>query len=248
MRRFALLFALALAGLAFASPAQAASSGVRLLSCESALDPAAREATFEGRMRVRKAATKMQMRFTLQSRSPDEPRWRRIGAAGFGKWLSSDPGVGKYVYTKRLVALAAPASYRVQVRFRWLDADGERVASSKRTSTVCIQRDLRPNLKPLGVEARPGADADHARYLVPVVNRGRSSAGPFDVVVSVDGTALTPAQAPELAPGERALVEVQGPPCTDGQMLTVDVDPTGTVDERAEEDNQLSVPCPGAPA
>ena len=31
-------------------------------------------------------------------------------------------------------------------------------------------------------------------------------------------------------------------------MLTVDVDPTGAVDERTEEDNQLSVPCPGAPA
>ena len=28
-------------------------------------------------------------------------------------------------------------------------------------------------------------------------------------------------------------------------MLTVDVDPTGAVDERAEGDNQLSVACPG---
>ena len=134
------------------------------------------------------------------------------------------------------------------MRFRWLDADGERVASAKSTSAICRQADLRPNLRPLGVEARPGADAEHARYLVPVVNRGRSLAGPFDVVVSVDGTTLTPAQAPELAPGERALVEVQGPPCQAGQMLTVDVDPTGAVDERAEGDNQLSVPCPGAPA
>ena len=31
-------------------------------------------------------------------------------------------------------------------------------------------------------------------------------------------------------------------------MLTVDVDPTGAVDERAEGDNQLSVPCPGSPS
>jgi len=248
MRRFALLSLLAIGALALATPAQAASSGVRLLSCASALDPAAREATFEGRMRVRKSARKMQMRFTLQTRSAEDLRWRKLAASGFGKWLTSDPGVGKYVYTKRLVALVAPASYRVQVRFRWLDADGDRVASSKVTSAICRQRDLRPNLKPLGVEAKPAADADHARYLVPVVNRGRSPAGPFDVVVSVDGTTLTPAQAPGLAPGERALVEVVGPPCVDGQMLTVDVDPTGAVDERAEDDNQLSVPCPGAPA
>ena len=242
------MFSLLLAGLVLAAPAQAASSGVRLLGCQSALDPAAREATFEGRMRVRKGARKLQMRFTLQARSPEDPDWHRVSATGFGKWLSSDPGVGKYVYTKRVVSLDAPASYRTLVRFRWLDADGDRVASSKATSPICRQPDLRPNLRPLGVEAHPGADATHARYLVPVVNRGRSLAGPFDVVVSVDGTALTPAQAPELQPGERALVEVQGPPCTPGQVLTVDVDPTGTVDERAEGDNQLSVPCPDAPA
>jgi CARDB len=243
------MFTMLVGALAFAAPAQAApASGVRLLSCESALDPAAREATFEGRMRVRKGARKLQMRFTLQTRTSEEPRWHRLSAPGFNKWLTSDPGIGKYVYTKRLVSLAAPAWYRTFVRFRWLDADGERLASAKAFSPICRQRDLRPNLKPLGVQALPGADADHARYLVPVVNRGRSPAGPFDVVVSVEGTTLTPAQAPGLQPAERALVEVQGPPCTDGQMLTVDVDPTGTVDERAEDDNQLSVPCPGEPA
>jgi hypothetical protein len=242
------MFTLLLGALALAPPAQAASSGVRLLSCESALDPAARDATFEGRMRVRKGARKMQMRFTLQTRGADEPGWHKLPASGFGKWLTSDPGIGRYVYTKRVVELEAPASYRTVVRFRWLDAGGDPVASARATSPVCRQADLRPNLRPLGVEARPGADAQHARYLVPVANRGRSLAGPFDVVVSVDGTTLTPAQAPELAPGERALVEVQGPPCDEGQMLTVDVDPTGAVDERAEADNQLIAPCPGAPA
>jgi hypothetical protein len=248
MRHFALIVTLLAGALALApSAAHAATSGVRLLGCESALDPAARAATFEGRMRVRKGARRMQMRFTLQSRAPGEFTWDRLPASGFGKWLTSNPGVGRYVYTKRVIALEAPGSYRTIVRFRWLDADGDRVASSKSTSAICRQRDLRPNLRPLGVDARKGADAEHARYLVPVANRGRSLAGPFDVVVSVDGTTLTPARAPELAPGERALVEVQGPPCQEGQMLTVDVDPTGAVDERAEGDNQLSVPCPGSP-
>jgi hypothetical protein len=249
MRRTALIIAV-LAGAFALAPAHAlaASSGVRLLGCESALDAAGRAATFEGRMRTRRGAKRMQMRFTLQTRSPESLSWRALPAAGFGRWLTSDAGVGRYVYTKRVVSLLAPASYRTIVRFRWLDADGDRVASSRSTSAICRQPDLRPNLRPLGVEARAGADAGHARYLVPVANRGRTLAGPFDVVVSVDGTTLTPAQAPELAPGERALVEVQGPPCQLGQMLTVDVDPTGAVDERTEGDNQLSVPCPGAPA
>jgi hypothetical protein len=231
-----------------AAPAHAASSGVRVTGCQSALDPLERVASFEGRMKVRHHARRMQMRFTLQTRSADRPHWHRLSAAGFGKWLTSDPGIGRYVYTKRVIELEAPASYRTVVKFRWLGADGDRVASAKATSAVCRQRDYRPNLKPLGVEAKPGADSSHARYLVPVVNRGRSPAGAFDVVVSVDGTTLTPAQAPELEPGERALVEVPGPPCQTGQVLTVDVDPTGAVDERNEGDNQLSVPCPGAPS
>ena len=249
MRRLVLILAVLAAALASApAHASAASSGVRLLGCESALDAAGRVATFEGRMRVRRGAKRMQMRFTLQTRSRESPSWRALPAAGFGRWLTSNSGVGRYVYTKRVVSLLAPASYRTIVRFRWLDADGDRLASSRSISAVCRQPDLRPNLRPLGVQARAGADPEHARYVVPVVNRGPTLAGPFDVVVSVDGTTLTPAQAPELAPGERALVEVQGPPCLPGQMLTVDVDPTGAVDERAEDDNQLSVPCPGAPA
>jgi hypothetical protein len=231
-----------------AAPAHAATSGVRLTGCQSALDPLDRVASFEGRMKVKHHARRMQMRFTLQTRSADQPRWHKLPAAGFGKWLTSNPGIGRYVYTKRVIELEAPASYRTIVKFRWLDAAGARVASAKSTSAVCHQSDLRPNLKPLGVQAKPGADSSHARYLVPVVNRGRSPAGAFDVVVSVDGTTLTPAQAPELEAGERALVELQGPPCQAGQMLTVDVDPTGAVDERHEGDHQLSVACPGAPA
>src|SRR3954468_16476043 len=231
-----------------AAPAHAATSGVRLTSCQSALDPTERLATFEGRMKVKRHARRMQMRFTLQTRSADQPSWHRLPAAGFGKWLTSNPGIGRFVYTKRLIELEAPASYRTMVRFRWLGAGGERLASSRSTSAVCHQSDLRPNLRPLGVQAEPGADAGHARYLVPVVHRGRSAADGFDVVVSGDDTPLAPAQVPGLEPGERALVEVRGPPCQGGQMLTVDVDPAGAVEERAEGDNQLSVPCPGAPS
>lgn len=243
-----LLSALAPATAPAATATTSATGSARLTTCASALDPADRVATFEGRMRTVRRATRMQMRFTLQSRGPGQLSWHGLRAPGFGRWLSSDLGVGRYVYTKRVVALVAPASYRTQVRFRWLGRDGHRVASDRSTSPTCHQADLRPNLRPLGIDSRPGADADHVRYVVPVVNRGRTAAGPFDVVVAVDGTTLTPAQTPTLEPGERALVEVEGPPCTAGSMLTADVDPTGAVDERAEDDNRLTVTCPGAPA
>ena len=117
------------------------------------------------------------MRFTLQTRSADEPSWHKLPAAGFGKWLTSNAGIGRYVYTKRVIELEAPASYRTLVNFRWLDADGDRVASAKSTSPVCHQSDYRPNLRPLGVQAQARRRRSHARYLVPVVNRGRTPAG-----------------------------------------------------------------------
>jgi hypothetical protein len=229
-------------------PAAAAhAASVKLLDCVPALEPPDRMAMFEGRMTPRRGSERMQLRFTLQVREP-ALEWRRVVAPGLDQWLSSDAGVSRYSYAKTVQNLAAPAAYRTIVRFRWLDAAGDRVASARSISPVCRQHDLRPNLRPLGVEARDGADPEHARYLVPVVNRGHTLAGPFDVVVSVEGTTLAPAQVPELGPGEHALVEVQGPPCSAGQMLTVDVDPTGAVDERNEADNRFSVPCPGAPA
>ena len=255
MRRIAITAALLASAAALApataSAAPAAPTAIgtaRLLTCDSALDPADRMATFEGRMRTVRGATRLQMRFTLQSRGKGQVSWHALAAPGFGRWLSSDPGVGRYVYTKRVVALLAPASYRTQVRFRWVAGDGRRVASDHATSPTCHQADLRPNLRPLDITSRAGADAEHARYVLPVVNRGKTAAGPFDVVVTVDGTTLTPAQSPGLEPGERALVEVEGPPCAQGSTLTADVDPTGAVDERAEADNQLTVMCPGAPA
>jgi hypothetical protein len=248
MRRIVITAALLVAALAPATASAAPAGAAKLVGCQSALDPAGRLAAFEGRMRTARGAARLQMRFTLQARSTERPRWHSLPAAGFGRWLTSDPGVGRYVYTKRVVALDAPASYRTIVRFRWLASDGRRLAGDRATSPVCRQHDLRANLRPLGIEARPGADAEHARYVVPVANRGHTDAGPFDVVVSVEGTTLTPARAPELAAGETALVEVEGPPCADGQMLTVDVDPTGAVDERSEADNRLSVACPGSPA
>jgi len=249
MRRVVITAAL-LAAAALLAPAAASAApvgGARLVACQSALDPDARLAVFEGRMRIARGAARMQMRFTLQTRTAGEPRWHALRAPGFGRWLTSDTGVGRYVYTKRLLSLLAPASYRTIVRFRWLAGDGRRLGGDRDTSPACRQRDLRPDLLPRGVEARAGADAGRARYVVPVANRGHTAAGPFDVVVSVAGTTLTPFRAPGLAARETALVEVEGPRCSEGQMLTVDVDPTGAVDERSEADNRLSVPCPGAP-
>ena len=255
MRRFVITAALLLSALA-AATATALRRRTALGSprgCSPATPrsiPPTAMATFEGRMRTVRGATKLQMRFTLQTPQQGPGQLARAARPpASGSWLSSDPGVGRYVYTKRVVALFAPASYRT---LRCASAGSAAAASGSPRTARPRRPATRPTCAPTcarsGSTARGGADAEHARYVVPVVNRGKTAAGPFDVVVTVDGTTLTPAQTPGLEPGERALVEVEGPPCTVGSMLTVDVDPTGAVDERAEADNRLTVTCPGAPA
>src|SRR3954452_3909431 len=102
MRQFAIALTL-LGSLALAAPAHAATSGVRVTSCQSALDPAERVASFEGRMRVKLHARRMYMLYTRHTRTSDEPSWHGLPAAGFGKWLTSARGIGRYVYTKRLI-------------------------------------------------------------------------------------------------------------------------------------------------
>ena len=85
MRQLALTVTLLAALLLGAAPAHAATSGVKVVGCESALDPAARVASFEGRMRVKHARGACRCASTLQERSPTarpgtscRPRLRQV--------------------------------------------------------------------------------------------------------------------------------------------------------------------------
>ena len=243
MRRFALLFAV-LAPLAAAAPAHAAPrQAVKLLDCETALGQTGRSAVFEGRMRSVAGAQRLQMRFSLQARRQGGG-WRGVQAPGLGRWVSSDSGVKRYVYTKRVENLAAPASYRALVRFRWLDADGKRVLSASEVSPVCAQPDLRANLRALSMDVGPGAEAGQASYSVALANRGRAISDAFSLALTVDGQAVAPLRVEALEPGERRTVTLTGPPCPSGAVLSADLDPNGEVDERSETDNRLTRSCP----
>jgi hypothetical protein len=238
---------LLLALLALVPAASAATTPkVRLTACQAALEQADRYAVFEGRMRSVAGDARMQMRFTLEVRDEETPRWHAVATRGFGRWVSSDPGVSRYVYTKRVENLVAPVGYRAVVRFRWLDADGHRLASQRAVSPVCSQPDLRPNLRPLDILAKHAPDPGRTRYAIPVVNRGRSAAGAFELALTVGGQALPLQAVEEMEAGERRVVTVEGPSCAPGSELTVDVDPSGAVDERVEADNRLTLPCPPA--
>ena len=235
MRRALLICALLLP----AFPAAADAASVRLVECAPALDAEDRSATFEARMRAVHGSERMQLRFTLQVSEGVLPGWRRVVAPGLDQWLTSDPAVSRYSYSKTVVNLSAPAEYRTVVRFRWLDAAGETLKRSRVTSRACRQPDMRPDLAATRIEPAPGGG-----YRVALRNAGRTDAGPFTVVLSVRGEPAEPLELAGLEAGEERVVTLAaGPPCEPGDPLAVTVDAADAVDERDEADNALATAC-----
>ena len=243
MKRLILAFSLVAA--VVAAPATAADRPARifLVSCTTGLDIADRSVVYDARMRRVAGTRRMQMRFALQWRQPGAKRWAGIKAPGLGTWVSSNPGVKSYTFTKRIENLAAPASYRVVVRFRWLDARGHTLHSDTIVARPCRQPDLRPNLVPTRVYTERIGDPAMRRYVVVVRNKGETAAGAFDVAF---GT-LPPSHVVDLGPGVSTLVSFEAPRCDAPASLTATVDAGALIDEADEDDNSLSVPCPVGP-
>lgn len=216
---------------------------VVLDQCRHGLAAGDRVAVWEGRMTRVQGTQRMQMRFALQWRRPGSARWAAVKAPGLGAWVSSDRGVKSYTFAKRIENLAAPARYRVVVRFRWLDARGRTLDSAKLVSKPCRQPDLRPNLVPRRVYSERSGDPARRRYVVVVRNEGRTAAGPFDV-----GLGPLAAHVVDLGPGASTLVSFEASRCDAPAGLTATVDTGGLIDEADEDDNRLSVPCPIGPA
>jgi hypothetical protein len=197
-------------------------------------------AVFEGRMDTVPKAVKLQMRFRLQIATPDEPGWSRLAVPGFSAWVTSEPGRTRYVYAKRVEQLLAPASYRVQVRFRWLDAGGATLRTARATSPACRQPDPRADLKVVGLGlVAPG------RYDVTLRNAGRGDAPASTLLLQLPDGTTSSAAVPPMARGEREEVFLDGSLCVPGQSITVIADADDAVDER-DEANAFSLPCPSA--
>jgi hypothetical protein len=223
------LFALLVPGDAQASPYARAS----LARCDRDVN----EATFSGRMSSYRRSPKMQMRFTLQALTPDEPRWRKVDASGFGEWITVPSGFSKYTYDKTVQDLLAPASYRAVVHFRWRNARGRTVRSERAVSGICRQPDSRPDVVIRNVKADP------AGYVAVVFNRGREAAGAFDVRFVREGKLLGSARVAGLEPRSAVDVFLPGERCRPGTPLEAVVDPLSEVDESNEFNNGVSALC-----
>lgn len=218
--------------------------GVSLTDCERGTGGGAGAAVFEARMRGLPRSARMQLRYTLQVRTPERTRYSALGAPGFGTWVGPSAGTSRYVYTKRVENLLAPGSYRVKVRFRWIDAAGDVVGRAKVISAACRQPDPRPDLSVRSIGVQSTGDPARYRYVAFVRNTGHSAAGSSSLELTVAGTLLGSAPVDALAPGEGILVSFEGPACSGGDVIEAQADADEAVDERDEDDNRLSRTCP----
>lgn len=245
----AVLLALTAPAVASAASTSAAPAPVPLAAsltqCFPAKDSTGGSAVFKGSMPLVSGAVRMHMQFELQQSVVAGSRYVKVAVPGWEAWQQSEAGRSGFVYKKRLVGLIGPGTFRAQIRFRWLDADGKVVRSTKRTTRTCRQPDLRPNLTVASVTAqRQPDDATLATYRVVTRNTGKGAAGPFAVTLGMGAVTPVRGLVESLARKGKGVTVLVGPACVAGSTIDITVDPEDAVAESDESDNTLSVACP----
>jgi hypothetical protein len=107
--------------------------------CLTAPAQSERSATFIGEMSAVPGTTRMEINIGLLERAAGEGPYRLVSAPGLGGWRGSAAGVKTYTYIKQVTNLAAPAFYRGEVRFRWLNAKGHVIKTEEMRTPRCEQ-------------------------------------------------------------------------------------------------------------
>lgn len=246
-------------GAAAAGAATPPSDQLRSLVCQKALDPPARGFSIQAVMRPLTGTAKMEMRFDLLRQFTPGTRFTLVRGRQLGSWISpSDPTLGQrpddvWIVTHSVVDLAAPATYRFRVSFRWTGAQGQRLGTAVQTSPTCYQPEMRADLLVRSLTVTPSASPSSSgsaqdTYTAVIANRGQTGAGPFQVTLAGAGSATQTATVPWLAPRSTVRQQFLAPACTAGASLTATADPAHTIDEFDFANNALTIACPAPPS
>jgi CARDB len=227
-----------------AAPPKADHGSAELIECTHGKQAKERRATFRGEMTQLsgpETPLRMQMRFALSERV-GRGAWVGLKAPGIGVWREARPGIVRFAYRQRVVALQKGTSYRALVEFRWLSADGKVVRRESERSPVCRQPGKLPNLKVRdSIAIRPGPTESTRRYAVKVGNTGTATAQRVELTLLVDGAEVDTRTIGRLKRGDRRTVTFVGPPCL--SRVEVRIDPHAAIREIAERDNTMSTAC-----
>lgn len=218
-------------------------TSVKVVRCRRGAAAADRVATFRAGMRQIARSRRLSVRFNLQE-SVGGARYRNVTAPGLGVWRRSRSGVGAFAYRQKVKALAEGSAYRVVVHYRWQNARGTVLKTTKRRSRACRQTGALPNLRVQRIGGKPLEGAsDRTRYVINVINAGNAPSPAAGLELTVNGTTAGRSAVPALAVGQITRVFIAGPNCSRG--VGAEVDPDARIREANEVDNDLSAACPG---
>jgi hypothetical protein len=225
--------------------------------CQHALDPPSRAVSVNAVMRPLPGTEKLQMQFTLLERAGGSATLQTVVRAGdLGVWISpTNPTLGRrlgdvWELNKSVLNLDAPATYRFRVAYRWIGAHGHLLGSATRLSTVCRQRELRPDLlvKSVSVSSVAGQPLKDL-YTAVIANRGATGAGPFEVLFTPGDDSAPKTHTVAFLGAYQARRETfVGPLCNPGSPPTVTADAASQVDDYNRANNTMTVTCPASPA
>ena len=217
-------------------------------SCRPAVKQLDRQLVVTGDMLSLRRGNRMEMRFDLYTKTLSDPTWKLVQAPDLGIWNRAKPGRTEYKFRQKTLNLAAPASYKMRVTFHWV-GPGAAETFARRTTKVCEQRDPRPNLRVVRLDASPikGGLAD---YIVVIRNVGASTAsGPngFDTALAIDGVTQPPNKnVLGLPAGASTQHRWRAPRCKQGGTVKATVDPDQRIDQSDRADDVLELPCPAS--
>jgi len=226
---------------------------LRAFVCQKALDPPARAVSVQAVMRPVTGTAKMQMKFDLLRQIKPHTRFVAVRGRGLSSWISpTDPTLGQqpgdvWILTHPVVNLAAPATYKFKVAFRWIGAQSQTLGTDALTSPSCYEPELRADLLVRSLSVSPitsGPSAGQWAYTAEVANRGLTGAGPVQVQFANGNGAPVSSTVAWVGAKSSVRQRFVSAPCTSGSTLTVTVDPTQSIDEYDYANNALTMACP----
>lgn len=243
---------------AASSSTTSSTSALKGFVCQTAAEPAQRAMSVKAVMGHIDGTAKLEMRFQLLKHVKRHGPSATVSGRGLNTWLTppkpkpgaetlgSRPG-DTWIVKKPVVGLAAPAYYRFNVAFRWLDSNGVVISQASHHSQVCFEPQLMPDLK---VKKAWASSRSPGGYVVVVGNSGASASTGFTVVITsaVSGVPLAQltSPSPPLAAHTQATVPLAGAACTPGEQLDITVTPTDPMDDANPSDDTAAATCPAA--
>lgn len=107
--------------------------------CVTSVGQLERSATFVGEMSAVPGTARMAMRIELVEHAAPEVGFHPVLSPGLGAWQRSSPGTKTFKSLDKVTDLAAPATYRADIHFRWYGAHNRLIKTLELKSPRCQQ-------------------------------------------------------------------------------------------------------------